>query len=132
MHRDIGNLKICVLLRLVTSVCGVARTIKHRTGTRSPAIIPYFTGEPQLLSSRCTALTYGMVLLGWYDMSNHSLTSLANVCEARATIRRYIPLTTAWDATLRFGPTTAARHTVELKDLIFGTDLKCCPSHACC
>jgi hypothetical protein len=53
-------------------------------------------------------------------LSIFSLSSLADVREVRATVRRDIPHITAWEYMLRFGPENALRNGIELENLVFG------------
>jgi hypothetical protein len=79
-----------------------------------PVTIPYFTGEYLPASND----RYRPHL--WLNFSSSLLT---DVREVRATVRRDVPYTTAWDYMLHYGPADARRHGIDLKDMVFGMNL---------
>jgi hypothetical protein len=81
---------------------------------RWPVVIPYFVGE-YLLASKDRYCFHV-----WLNFSSSFLT---NVRKVRATIRRHVPFSIAWGYMLRFGPTNARRHGIDLKDMVFGINL---------
>jgi hypothetical protein len=113
---DSNSSTVYLLLTSVVNIYGVARGTRHRMDARCPVIIPYFTGEYLLASND----RYYLQVHVWLNFSSSFLT---NVREVRATVRRDVPYTTAWDYMLRFGPTNARHHGIGLKDMVFGMNL---------
>jgi hypothetical protein len=98
----------------MVSIYGVARGTRHRVDPQCPVIIPYFTGEYLPTSNYRYRLHVRL---------NFSSSLLTDVSEVRATVRRYVPLTAAWGYMLRYGPSDARRHGIDLKDMVFGMNL---------
>ena len=109
-----NSFTVYLLLTSVVNIYGVARGTRHRMEARWPVIIPYFMGEYLLASNDRYCIHVWL---------NFSLSFLTNVREVRATIRRDVPYATAWSYMLRFGPTNARRHGIDLKDMVFGMNL---------